>query len=273
MPKNKRRGKGGHSYRAGPYERPQDESGRRGHGRGGDRGRGRGALNANSGGLRGGYSSFQGGDHGYGGQGYGSGDDGRGSYVPYPAGDRGRGAGAGRPNFPEGPGRAAGPAFWNEQEAPSYDARENEDMAEEAQSASHEVTDVSDLSIVPHGRGFCMDNSEAGGKQENIIVDGSDESVANLNRMLPPVPIRISVVAHGTKKTLSQEELSKVKVDVNSMDRLKPEGLAPAVKGVARAIENEVFDITSTMAENKSHPSAYWKLVEPVLALGGPKST
>ncbi|KAF5606520.1 uncharacterized protein FSUBG_5917 [Fusarium subglutinans] len=335
MPKNTRRGKGGHSYRAGPYERPQDESGGRGRGggpgRGGDRGRGRGALNANSGGLCGGYSSFQGGVQVYGGQGYGSGYGGRGGYAPYPAGGRGRGAwagghgpvgfhpsqgsgggpgaGPGWPNFYGDPGRAAGPAFWaggaigqgfyaaggydtygreegyshfynsqqwyprrdeedgyvhqgNEQEAPSYDARENEDMAEEAQSASHEVTRIWDMSVVPHGEGFCMYNSQAGGKQENIVgtlsirgeifwvacLDGSDESVANLHQMLPSGPKTVSVFAHGPKDILSQEELSKVKFDVNSMnDRLKdwlPEGrpvrthslLGPGCTRVSRAI-------------------------------------
>ncbi|KAH7486473.1 Uncharacterized protein HZ326_13613 [Fusarium oxysporum f. sp. albedinis] len=78
MQKNKRRGNGGHSFRAGPYDRPQNESGGRGCGRG---------------------------------------RRGRGGYTPYAAGGRGRGfgrgrgAGAGGPNFYEGPGRAADPAF------------------------------------------------------------------------------------------------------------------------------------------------------------------
>ncbi|EWZ48684.1 hypothetical protein FOWG_06413 [Fusarium oxysporum f. sp. lycopersici MN25] len=86
MQKNKRRGNGGHSFRAGPYDRPQNESGGRGCGRG----RGRGVVR---------------------------GRRGRGGYTPYAAGGRGRGfvrgrgAGAGGPNFYEGPGRAADPAF------------------------------------------------------------------------------------------------------------------------------------------------------------------
>lgn len=35
-------------------------------------------------------------------------------------------------------------------------APRNEYVAEEAQSASHEVTRVSSMSCVPHDRGFCL---------------------------------------------------------------------------------------------------------------------
>ncbi|EXK46038.1 hypothetical protein FOXG_07570 [Fusarium oxysporum f. sp. lycopersici 4287] len=53
MQKNKRRGNGGHSFRAGPYDRPQNESGGPGCGRG----RGRGVVRGRRG--RGGYSSYR----------------------------------------------------------------------------------------------------------------------------------------------------------------------------------------------------------------------
>ncbi|KAF4441544.1 hypothetical protein FACUT_2643 [Fusarium acutatum] len=253
MPKNTRRGSGGHSYRPGPYERPQNEGGGRGRGRGG-------------------YTPYPAGGHGRGAFSF-DGGNGPGGYHPSQGSGWGRGAGAGGPNLYEGPGRAADPEFrvggasdqgfyaagrhdahgreqgyshfdnsqqshqecdgqdgygyeeydgprhwdqqWdeedgydhqeNEQEAPSYDAQGNEHVAEEAQSASHEVTRVFSMSCVPHGRGFCMYNSKTGGKQENVVgwIDLNEDQ---------RWPKNISIVIRGQKKTLSQEELSKAKV-------------------------------------------------------------
>ncbi|KAH7225040.1 hypothetical protein BKA60DRAFT_606135 [Fusarium oxysporum] len=93
---------------------------------------------------------------------------------------------------------------------PATAAPRNGYVAEEAQSASHE-------------------NSEAGGKQENVAgrigytgkgmiwgtsVDGSDQSMVTLHRMLPLASKDIWAAVHGRKRTLSQEELSKVEVDL-----------------------------------------------------------
>ncbi|KAI8410630.1 hypothetical protein FOFC_10487 [Fusarium oxysporum] len=132
MPKNTRRGNSGHSFRAGPYDRPQNESGGRGRGRG----RGRGGVRGRRG--RGGFNAQLCRGRGFG-RGRGAfvfdGGNGPGGYHPFQGSGWGRGAGAGGPNFYEGPGRAADPAFrWgqqvdeehgygyqeNEQEAPSY---------------------------------------------------------------------------------------------------------------------------------------------------------
>lgn len=88
------------------------------------------------------------------------------------------------------------------------------------------------MSCVPHDRGFCLYNSEAGGKQENVTsrigytgkgmiwgtsVDGLDQSMVSLHWMLPLASKDIWVAVHGRKKTLSQEELSKVEVDVSTL--------------------------------------------------------
>ena len=48
-------------------------------------------------------------------------------------------------------------------------------------------------------------------------VDGSDQSMVSLHRMLPLASKDIWVAVHGRKKTLSQEELSKVEVDVSAL--------------------------------------------------------
>ncbi|RKK63190.1 hypothetical protein BFJ67_g1096 [Fusarium oxysporum f. sp. cepae] len=228
MQKNKRRGNGGHSFRAGPYDRPQNESGGRGCGRG----RGRGVVR---------------------------GRRGRGGYTPYAAGGRGRGfvrgrgAGAGGPNFYEGPGRAADPAFRAIKTIPTMitlnsgidngmevmvmairnmmtvnsgvskwmrrmamvitemnrrllatAAPRNEYVAEEAQFASHEVTRVSKIG----GRG------QAGKRCGSDWLYWEGDDLGSLHRMLPLASKDIWAAVHGRKRTLSQEELSKVEVDL-----------------------------------------------------------
>lgn len=48
-------------------------------------------------------------------------------------------------------------------------------------------------------------------------VDGSDQSMVSLHRMLPLASKDIWVAIHGRKKTLSQEELSKVEVGLSAL--------------------------------------------------------
>ncbi|RKK66094.1 hypothetical protein BFJ69_g15703 [Fusarium oxysporum] len=234
MQKNKRRGNGGHSFRAGPYDRRQNESGGRGRGRG----RGRGVVRGRRG--RGGYSSYQSGGHGYGGQRFGSDYGGRGGYTPYAAGGRGRGfgrgrgAGAGGPNFYEGPGRAADPEFrryrqWDAEDGYGY--QEYDDCQQWGQQVDEEdgYGYHGNEQEAPSYGSPAQWNSEAGGKQENVAgrigytgkgmiwgtsVDGSDQSMVTLNRMLPLASKDIWAAVHGRKRTLSQEELSKVEVDL-----------------------------------------------------------